>query len=361
VDEGKVTMTNICISCIGDDYLEHHGLGIITAKCDYCGTDPSACLPSEQLSDLLRPIISLYSPVEEFMPLEEMKEHAGNGDMIWEKMQIDWNLFPEVEYAELEKLFMDMFYSRDDPNLILYSEVENERDYYGMQYEATDDLYQEWKDFCDEIITTNRFFPKKTINNDLLTYSIKFLETEVPKGTIFFRARICETEVPFQKEEMGMPPAHKTKSGRANPIGIPYLYLASDQETAISEIRPFNQDKICIGNFRLLENLRIVDLAKEVIISPFQFGEQIGNYFYYRGLLDILGKELSKPIPRNNSALEYIPLQYLCEFIKTLGYEGVAYKSSVGNGYNIAAFSNLKFLCLSIDNVEITGVEYLHT
>ena len=353
-------MTNICFTCIGDDYLKNNCTSSIITRCDYCHNTNIPCLSAENLAEMLKPIVDLYSPVEEFMPMEEMKDRAGSGDNIWGKMQIDWELFPELDYDDLEKLFTEMYYSQDDANLILSSEVENERDYYGMEFEATDDLYKEWKDFCDEIITTNRFFPKKTINNELLMRAISYLETDVQIETNFFRARIWDASVPYPIEEMGMPPVYKAKSGRANPIGIPYLYLASDQETAISEIRPMPLDKITLGTFHLLENFKIIDLAKKVSISPFQFGDHIADYFYYRGLLDILGKELSKPIPQQNSNLEYIPLQYLCEFIKTLGYEGVAYKSSIGDGYNLAAFSDTKFSCISIINVEITRVGYIY-
>lgn len=39
-----------------------------------------------------------------------------------------------------------------------------------------------------------------------------------------------------------------------------------------------------------------------------------------------------------NTAFGYMPSQYLCEFIKKLGYQGVIYRSSVSNGVDLALF-----------------------
>ena len=36
--------------------------------------------------------------------------------------------------------------------------------------------------------------------------------------------------------------------------------------------------------------------------------------------------------------IDYVPSQYLCEFIKKCGWEGVIYWSSVSDGMNLALF-----------------------
>ena len=38
------------------------------------------------------------------------------------------------------------------------------------------------------------------------------------------------------------------------------------------------------------------------------------------------------------AAIDYVPSQYLCEFIKKCGYDGVVYRSSVSDGINLALF-----------------------
>jgi hypothetical protein len=37
--------------------------------------------------------------------------------------------------------------------------------------------------------------------------------------------------------------------------------------------------------------------------------------------------------------IDYVPSQYLCEFIKKCGYAGVIYRSSVSDGINLALFN----------------------
>ena len=55
--------------------------------------------------------------------------------------------------------------------------------------------------------------------------------------------------------------------------------------------------------------------------------------------MENLGEELTRPILPEVAAIDYIPSQYLCEFIKKHGYHGVMYRSSVGDGINIALFN----------------------
>lgn len=54
--------------------------------------------------------------------------------------------------------------------------------------------------------------------------------------------------------------------------------------------------------------------------------------------LERLGNELTRPVLPKSAAIDYIPSQYLCEFIKKSGYDGVIYKSSVSEGINLALF-----------------------
>jgi hypothetical protein len=73
-----------------------------------------------------------------------------------------------------------------------------------------------------------------------------------------------------------------------------------------------------------------------------------------------LGKELTTPVLPTAAAIDYIPSQYLCEFIKKCGYRGVIYNSSVSDGLNLALFypsdtepKNLKHYIISTVHVGI--------
>ncbi|QDT02201.1 RES domain protein [Rubripirellula lacrimiformis] len=76
----------------------------------------------------------------------------------------------------------------------------------------------------------------------------------IDSGTEFFRARVhpaqsTATHVPylgyeykptkFPADQMLAPPEQLAKPGRISPAGLPVLYVASDEKTAIAEIRPW--------------------------------------------------------------------------------------------------------------------------
>lgn len=55
--------------------------------------------------------------------------------------------------------------------------------------------------------------------------------------------------------------------GRVNPKGISYLYLATDEKTAIYEMCPWVCKKVTVAKFDARKELRIVDLTMNQINS----------------------------------------------------------------------------------------------
>ena len=158
---------------------------------------------------------------------------------------------------------------------------------------------------------------------------------------------------------MGPPPAGKRKPGRINPEGIGVLYLASDEYTALCEVRASAYDYISIGDFVLKRDINVVNLSKLSNISPVIYSSNIELLAANVSVFSDMAEEIAKPLRRNDSYLEYIPTQYIAEFIKSQGYNGVAYNSAMGTGgTNIAAFDQSLFECKSVHNVEIGKIKY---
>ena len=85
---------------------------------------------------------------------------------------------------------------------------------------------------------------------------------KIPKGSVYWRARLgsaselivdgdvsWDEERPFAESDM-KPISNWQAEGRANPRGIPYLYLASTRETALAEVRPWIGSLISVAQFR---------------------------------------------------------------------------------------------------------------
>jgi hypothetical protein len=140
---------------------------------------------------------------------------------------------------------------------------------------------------------------------------------------------------------MGAPPKRIASHGRANPVGIPCLYLGLTEKTAISEIRPHTGEMACVADFTTPNTLNLVDLRDpKKKASPFLLDDakDIGRMRRDIPFLERLGDELTRPVLPQAAAIDYTPSQYLCEFIKKCGYNGVIYRSSVGEGMNLALF-----------------------
>lgn len=352
-----------CENCFCDQYLKNyiqvHG---IIGNCTFCDSMNIHCIKPTELAFLFKPVVYLYSPVENFMPMEDKPKHLDDLKDISDKLQDDWGIFnfnnlPPGKHKSIMHAISPDNSKEGTPSFLTGSAVEREDAYWGTDWERSYNLEKLWKDFCHELKFGNRFFPKKEFNYELMSELISILSIEIKAKSTFFRARKSDNNKKLPCSEMGKPLAENSKDGRANPKGIPYLYLASDIDTAISEIRPTIKQIITTGKFCLKKGLTVIDLRDPKIDSPFRHGEILGNALNYLEFLRKLGLELSKTVHERNSELEYLPLQYLCELIKSRHYAGIIYNSSVGYGYNLVIFDGSEFECISTELYEINKIQ----
>ena len=106
--------------------------------------------------------------------------------------------------------------------------------------------------------------------------------------------------------------------------------------------------------------MNIVDLrSPNGLVSPFIL-ESSDHIIQLREDLPFLGElglELTRPVLPSSAATDYVPSQYLCEFIKKSGFDGVLYNSSVGTGINLALFDADKSNCTKVSTYQVQKVE----
>lgn len=349
-------MVFCCQYCFEDSFIKKH---IIEngeqGNCSFCNRENTECIPPEKLNSVFLPLLNLYSPIENFIPKEELSEYKGQ--FIWDKLDEDWNIFSanvkEKRSILIKELLAEQI--KKGETKLLKSFYEMESRYYGDHDKESKRLETDWNEFSNELKSINRFFPSKKIDLEQLGQLLQTLDIQMDPQQFFFRSRRSEPEKKFPPSKMGKPPDNKTKNGRANPVGISYLYLASDRMTAIHEIRPSIGETVTVARFRLLEPLSIIDLRD---VTPFRFkdDEDFETLIPKIGYLSILGTDLSKPINQKDAELDYLPTQYLCEFIKKSGWDGVAYKSSISQGFNLAVFTDKKLKCVRTELHKIQKV-----
>ena len=79
-------------------------------------------------------------------------------------------------------------------------------------------------------------------------------------------------------------------------------------------------------------------------------------YLMHSAFLSFMRVEISRPYNSGIAPLEYIPTQYLIEYIKHLGYDGVLYSSSLAEGTNLVIFDQEKMECTEAKFFKITDV-----
>lgn len=331
-----------CSDCFKDFEVKSIIQNISTekGKCDLCSSESIEIVDVRELAEPFQPILNLYAVDDD------------SSDTLAELIQSEWKIF-NLEINLIDKLLNQMFHNMSIKRSGLFTKkVKNKFD---TNTESSNQLTQ-WGEFKEEIKKKNRFFIKNLIELDLLIELIKDQVHTYNAGKLFYRSRITK-EKGISKDEIGKPSANLASAGRANPKGIPYLYVATDETTTLYETRATYLDFVTIGTFKLKEKLKIVRLREIGNKSPFPI-QNLETYVYYKNFLIELEKELSKPLRRFDSELDYLPSQYLCEFIKSNGYDGVEYASSLyKSGVNLAIFNDQKLEYIEKKSVEIKNID----
>lgn len=309
-----------CPACFGDPGLEE----IIKAHgrrengCPNCGRGDVVLAGLDAIKEPFRLVADAYEPDE-------------HGETLLSCLKRDWKLFANNALRE----------DTQWENLAgILGEDRISEKYRPFQVQSVEESSEAYQRFRDEIIKENRWFVESSSFIDGSKEFLSNLLYDVGRSTLY-RARIAkDPENPYVVSEMGAPPSKFARGGRSNPEGISYLYLASNEATALAEVRPQAGHIVCVGSFEF-ENLRVVDLTDlRHSYSPFLLEDvsKVGNSASKLALFEAVSEEMSEPIVDSPSR-EYLPTQYMCEMMKFLGFEGVRYRSSQGDGANFVLFN----------------------
>ena len=177
----------------------------------------------------------------------------------------------------------------------------------------------------------------------------------VGPGSILWRAQLghglrkegndpeaFEVECALPPERM-KPLPDRASEGRANPKGIPCLYLATKKKTAVSEVRPWIGSYVSVGQFKPVRRLEIINCShnhgdpasyltfgQEMALTPGEIEKTVWSN---------IDRAFAAPTVRDDNEAGYAATQIIAELIKSLGYDGIAYRSNFGEeGHNIALF-----------------------
>lgn len=344
-----------CINCFKDSAIREiiHLYGT-KGDCDFCSSKNTDVYDisksSNMISDKITSLIQIYSP----------SEHS-DARFLKEILRDDWDVFSggsEGIKALLEALCLfESDLDIDKEILVKKVAIEKLHDIdYINEYGVVRGL--SWTDFSESIKHTNRFF-SSNFNADVFSSFLTMVQKTYEEGTSFYRARISPNSNGFEKAEMFAPPVGKRTAGRVNPDGIGVLYLSTDDKTVLNETRVTAYDYVTIGTFKNKKPIKVANISEISRVSPFLYNDEFERFALNRKVFQEMAYEIAKPIRRNDSPLEYLPTQYIAEFVKSEGYDGVEYESTLRKGgINLALFDESLVECVNVKTIEVTSVEY---
>lgn len=179
------------------------------------------------------------------------------------------------------------------------------------------------------------------------------------KGDLFWRAQIAHKEQRVRSRVKGSkgrreferaivaadaqrmtPFPDRAREGRVNPKGIPCLYLSTDIVTAMSEVRPPIDSYVSVARFSLTKQLKMVNCARDpyppnrTLLHALEPQVRMTDLWAWHSL----NMAYSEPVTPSDDVGDYAPTQLIAEAFRAEGYDGIVYRSRLGQKLNLAVF-----------------------
>jgi len=347
----------VCSQCVGDSYLA----GLVEAnsgsyQCSYCRNE-SQCLVTEFHIIMKQICIAVDGYYRDAMELDVpiYKEPDLSFELdIYDVMDF---IAPSSWCDELVEDVAECL--GKDKNWLRHSNGD-----WGRS-DLTTILSMGWDRFKKQVLHRTRFFFSQELETDSGIYDpdeipmnnmldavsntvdkLDLIEL-FPAGATLYRVRAKpnSSEAFTDFKELSVPPKEYASSGRMNPAGIPYLYVARDLKTA--RLETLNSKDISHGVLQITnkQELRLLNLSKIPELPSLLDTEKRNKRDQLLFIMDFIA-DISAPIKKDGQEhLEYVPTQILSEYFRYvyrsegMPIDGIMYKSSKSeNGINIALF-----------------------
>ncbi|AQS92455.1 hypothetical protein A0U94_14910 (plasmid) [Gluconobacter albidus] len=320
--------------------------------CGVCGQSEEGVFNPEQfapLRNLIRALIRLYFDEEDYNshwggssindillneenPIIETAKPAGFPDELIDRITWEGGIYPEY-----------------DQGICLYA-GHDKHDMRMVQFSIPNTINAQLRNIESRLMREN-FYAVEPKMEKLVDSISADIESEIPQGTLWYRGRIgfehSETHIgfntvtrivtPYKGADIGALPPPRASAGRMNRAGVSVLYVASEIDTALAEIRPHPGHTISVAGFRPTRSLRVARF--DVPIAGFSSSDKRLNEFALIYHLDSL---LSMPVIPEERYL-YAATQLLADVLIRRGFDAVSYGSSVGTGRNLCVFEPALF------------------
>jgi hypothetical protein len=362
--------TLVCAVCFTEpelsSYVEQNGE---VGECSYCGRDEVIVAELDEVTGYLEERLRTeYSTAdEEGLPWdEEEQRYFPESFDIRDVFDREFGGVPGND-ADLRQALVNA----------LSDQIWCQKD--AMALTRREGLSSGWQNFCHNIKHDTRylFFRKerKSIESEhefvppaemLLELGELIREFDLVRvidpGAVFYRVRWdSEGKTYDSPADLGPPPEKFAGQSRMSAAGIPMMYMAANEDTALAETRDSQGGAASFATFRIIEPVRVLEMVNipgvPSILAAGGQRRRDNLKFLFEFKMDI-----SRSIERDKKIhYEYSPTQVVTEYFRRAFQtsdgkvvEGVAYPSSRGDGDNVVLF---------FDRTNVKGVadDYLPT
>ena len=199
----------ICKDCFRDDELRSEVSSNANRdnKCDVCGNS-GKLIDFSEFHNFFDALLSLFTSSDK------------SNKTIVDIIQDEWNLFKDKDVAKtlLSDVIKTHNYEFSIDTFVDYIDEIKER-------------ISIWERLKISVKEKSRFF---TNMDEFAQYNYLTIGKSLSIGQKLYRSRVTPIgQKKIKCEKMGCPPKELATAGRANPIGIPYLYLSDSAKTTI--------------------------------------------------------------------------------------------------------------------------------
>lgn len=273
---------------------------------------------TEAWSEVLSPVLKLYVPTE-------------SGKRLIESILSDWDIIGESA-TQPPDAFLD-----EVCGVLGLSLTANSHSALKLGQPAAGDM---WELFRHEIGEGRRWFfeelDAERFQRFLELCVTMRSENAIDAESVFYRARVLNLDSKgFRLKDLEAPPSDKSTGGRANPAGIRMLYASTSEDIAVHEVRPSRRASVYTARFRPRARIVLADFTptSNHKPNPFSADEKGDPYdpadvYVAVTLGTIVGEALSEPLRESDNRTEYLPTQYVAEFVRHSGRQGIRFRSS---------------------------------
>lgn len=226
-------------------------------------------------------------------------------------------------------------------------------------------MFQSWSSFYSfrhKKEHEERYFHSKEVQEflDGVIATARERVESIPKGQRYWRAQLDSDDepcffdnqlvdyrkVPCSAKRM-KPLPKEAPEGRVNPKGIPYLYLSTNEKTAISEVRPWVGSYVTVVQFETQKDLKVIDCSCGEINPMDITASDLDKLFHpkppgpeevTKTVWRCIDLAFSEAVDRSDTTPDYIPTQIIAELFKRNGFDGIKYMSLFNSGKNLALY-----------------------